>query len=228
MQPYFFPYLGYFQLINATDTFVFLDDVNYITGGWINRNKILIQGVEKYITIPCRKASQNKLILEVEHKLNGENREYLLRKVQMAYKGAPFFEKIFPIFKEVMYSDLKYISDLALMSIRNVLRYLKIDRTLKVSSKTFDKRKLKADQRILDICKTVNATTYINMEGGKHLYSKPFFRKHGVDLQFLKPVLPHYNQYNHDFVGGLSILDVLMFNSADDVRKMLNEYSLGA
>lgn len=226
MQPYFFPYLGYFQLINASDAFVFLDDVSYITGGWINRNRILIHGNAKYITIPCRKASQNKLILEIEHNLNDKNRDKLLKKVYQAYKVAPFFEEIFPIFEEVLYSDLNSISALARMSIQKVVQYLEIERIFKVSSETFDNQLLKADQRILDICEVVNATTYINMEGGSNLYSKQQFRKHGIDLQFLRPTLPEYEQFGYEFIEGLSILDVLMFNSADETRKMINQYSL--
>lgn len=225
MQPYFFPYLGYFQLISASDTFVFLDDVSYITGGWINRNRILIQGKAKYITIPCRKASQNKLISNVEHDLNDKKREKLSRKVKLAYKGAPFFEQIYPIYEDVLYSDFNSISALARKSVQNVLQYLEIEKTFKVNSEAFDNKTLKADQKILDLCEAVNATSYVNMEGGRDLYNKYSFLKHGVDLQFLKPWLPRYKQFSQEFIEGLSILDVLMFNSIDEIREMLNQYS---
>ncbi|HKJ32452.1 MAG TPA: WbqC family protein, partial [Balneolales bacterium] len=91
MQPYFFPYIGYFQLINAVNKFVFYDDVNFIKRGWINRNKILINNQSNYFTIPCKDVSQNKLINQIGHALNDRSREKLLKKVSLSYRNAPFF-----------------------------------------------------------------------------------------------------------------------------------------
>lgn len=218
VQPYLFPYLGYFQLVSAVDTFVFYDDVHFITRGWINRNKVLIHGNEKYFTVPCSDASQNKLINEVDHALTDKKRGKLLKKIKFSYSNAPFFDAVFPIIKSVLHTDNNAIADLAMESVRQSSGYLEIDTNFKISSRTYDNRKLGRVERLIDICHQEKAATYINPTGGKELYSKSTFKDEDIELKFIKPSLPKYEQFGDDFVSGLSIIDIMMFNNPERIR----------
>jgi hypothetical protein len=227
MQPYFFPYIGYFQLIEAVDTFVFYDDVNYITRGWINRNKILINNEAKYITIPCRGASQNKLIYEVEHALNEKKRGKLIKKIKFTYSKAPFFNEVFPLFKKIMNKEMGTIADLAIKSIKESCNYLGLKTTFKKSSENYDNTSLGAADRLIDICKKEGSSNYINAAGGMELYDKPYFSDDGVKLSFLKPQEVVYEQFGEEFVPWLSIIDVMMFNSPGKIKnELLSLYKL--
>ena len=227
VQPYLFPYIGYFHLISKVDTFVFYDDVNFITRGWINRNKVLVNGKAKYLTIPCKDASQHKLINEVEHALTDKKRGKLLRMIKFSYSNAPFFDDVFPIVESVLNSESSFIADIAEESIRSCCAYLGIDATLKVSSETFDNAGLDRTERIVDICRQEEASTYINPPGGKELYEKADFKKHGIELKFIEPELKKYSQFDHEFVPGLSIIDIMMFNAPEKIRtELLTAYRL--
>lgn len=226
MQPYLFPYLGYFQLIEESDLFVFYDDVNFITQGWINRNRILINGSAAYITIPCKNVSQNRLICEIDHALNDKSRGKLVRKVELSYKSAPYFDSVFPIIKDVIHLDTPGISDLAIESIAKTMDYLEMSRSAKVSSSVYDNQQLKGVDRIMDICEQEEAGIYINPIGGKKLYNRQTFYSRGIELKFLKSSFSEYEQFNATFVPGLSIIDVMMFNSISTVQKMLKMYTL--
>src|SRR5699024_4019974 len=134
MQPYLFPYIGYYQLIAAVDTFVFYDDVDYIKNGWINRNRMLIGGKPKYFTIPCRKASPNRLIMDIEHAMDDRKRRKLLKKVKFTYSKAPYFDAVYPLVEKTFNDESNYISDLAIASIKNSCTYLGVTPTLRKSS----------------------------------------------------------------------------------------------
>jgi hypothetical protein len=218
MQPYFFPYIGYYQLVASVDQFVFCDDVDYITQGWISRNKILIHGKAKYVTIPCKKASQNKILLEVKHALTDKKRKKLTRKIQMSYGKAPFFDAVFAIFKRVLNSDSETMADLAIKSIRETSRYLKLDTLFNRSSETYENNGFDMSDRIINICKTEKKGNYINSIGGKKLYDKGYFKGNGINLFFLESQNVEYEQFNNDYVPCLSIIDVMMFNSPEKIR----------
>jgi hypothetical protein len=227
MQPYIFPYLGYFQLIQSVDVFVFYDDVNFIKRGWVNRNKILIQNQEKLISFPCIKASQNKLINDVEVDLENKAYKKLLNSIYYAYKKAPYFEEVMPLITEVFKSDSKNIADLCIASIKMVRDYLSLSTELKRSSEEFTAtQNLPAADRLIAISKKIGAEIYINSLGGKALYTKGYFAKNQLNLEFLQPKLPEYEQFSEPFIPSLSIIDVLMFNSKQDVLKMLSVYEL--
>lgn len=227
MQPYFFPYIGYFQMINAVDVFVFYDDVNFIKRGWINRNKILVNGSECLLTIPCIKASQNKYISDI--KINKQHKLYknIKTTIKYSYKNAPYYDTVFPLIENVFASNTDEISTLAQQSILEIVQYLDIQTDFKISSVDFPESKGmdKAD-RLISICQANNATQYINAIGGKELYDKEYFQKKGIDLNFLSPNKIEYKQFGPDFTPWLSIIDVLMFNSIEDIKKHLNEYEL--
>lgn len=227
MQPYLFPYIGYFQLINKVDQFIFYDDVNFITRGWINRNKILINGEAKYLTVPCKDASQNKLINEVEHGLNSKKRDKLSKKIKFTYSNAPFFEDIYPLVESIIDSDSQYVFELAIESVKKSCSYLRLDCDFKLSSNHYNNTSLDAADRLIDICKQEGIVNYINPIGGKELYNKEYFKNNGIDLQFLKPAAPSYEQFSNEFVPWLSIIDVMMFNSPEEIKnEFLNSYKL--
>lgn len=227
MQPYFFPYIGYFQLIRAADVFVFYDDVSFIKRGWINRNRILINGEAHYLTIPCKKISQNTLIKNIQHDLDSRLKEKLLKKIALAYRNAPYFKPVYHLFKKVMMAATDSISELAVLSVTETAGYLGMETTFLLSSENFDNRELTGSYRIMDMCKRENASLYVNPTGGKELYRNSDFTREGIRLRFLHPGITPYRQFDHAFVPALSIIDVMMFNSRENVAKMLQDYELG-
>ena len=227
MQPYMFPYIGYFQLIKSANTFVFYDDVNFIKKGWINRNKILMNGQESLVSFPCIKISQNKEIKEVEIDLTDQQYKKILKKISFSYKTAPFYKTVSQIVEKCFLSGKKTISLLAIESIQSVCEYLEIETIFKVSSEEYPQTKdLQRADRLIEISKIEGATSYINSMGGKELYTKEYFKSKGIDLQFLNPVIKEYKQFGEAFVPSLSIIDVLMFNSKDEILNMLDNYDI--
>jgi WbqC-like protein family len=226
MQPYLFPYIGYIQLMNMSDKFVIYDDVNFINKGWINRNRILVNGQAFMFTIPLQNASQNKLINEVILEENPKWREKTLKTIEQAYKKAPTFEVFMPVVKTVFTKNSRTIADLALESLLAIKDYLALSVEIVPSSAIYQNTDLKAQNRILDICKQTGATRYINPTGGMELYSKEDFVKENIELYFIKSNPIHYQQNTSTFVPWLSILDVLMYNDIPTVKAFLNEYEL--
>lgn len=226
MQPYFLPYIGYWQLMNAVDTYVIFDDVNYINRGWINRNRILINGKPAYFNIPMRGASQNKLINEIEVNHDEKLIESSLKTVEIAYKRAPYFSSVFPLISSIMTNKKNVLSEFVTESIKTVRDYLGIETELVISSSLKKNNDLKGQDKILEICSILGAAEYYNAIGGQELYSYSRFKEEGIDLKFLKTDRIKYVQFKNEFQENLSILDVMMFNSIDEIRKMLEQYSL--
>lgn len=220
MQPYLLPYLGYFQMLSAVDIFILYDDVTYIKGGWINRNNILINNKTNLITIPLKNASSFKLINEIEIAKNK-----VIKTIQQAYCKAPYFKDIFNGIETIFNKNTK-IADLNYELILFICNYLSIDTTILRSSNLNYKRELKGQNKVISICKQFNTKQYINAIGGINLYSKEEFLKNSIELQFIKTNKIHYKQFNDSFIENLSILDVLMFNSAYEIKDMLKEYKL--
>lgn len=227
MQPYLFPYIGYFQLINAVDVFVFYDDVAYIKNGWINRNRILMNGKSHYITVPCSKASSNKMIKSVQFDSRSKDYRKIVKTIKQAYIKAPYYKRVFPIIERIFSNTTNRISTLAQSSLVEVSDYLDLQTQFKVSSIDFPETKGmdKAD-RLISICQANNATQYINPIGGNELYDKEYFRNKGIELIFLNPENIVYDQFDTHFIPWLSIIDVLMFNSIDTISNYLNKYKL--
>lgn len=226
MQPYFLPYIGYWQLLNAVDKYVIYDDVNYIKGGWINRNRILVGKEPKYLTIRLNGASPNKNINEIEVGLNEKERKKLLRMVEENYKKSPFFKDVFPIVEAIIMNEEKNLAKFIEFSLKKICSYLGIKTELIVSSTLKKDNSLKAQDKVIDICKELEATEYYNAIGGQELYSYDEFKKNGIELKFLQTSNIKYNQFDNEFIPYLSILDVMMFNSVDDICKFLNDYTL--
>ena len=226
MQPYLFPYIGYFQLINAVDIFVIFDDVNFIKKGWINRNNILVNGTFNLFSVPLKEASQNKLINQIQLADDNKWRLTFLKTIELNYKKAPFFNDIFLLIQKIINSPSITINDLIYTSILSINNYLNCKTEIIFSSSLTNINHLKGQDKIIAICKTQMATLYINPIGGKELYNIETFKQNGIRLNFLKSKQINYKQYNNDFVPWLSIIDVLMFNSKHDTLILINEYTL--
>ncbi|MEO5642596.1 MAG: WbqC family protein [Bacteroidia bacterium] len=226
MQPYFFPYLGYFQLINAVDTFVLYDDVNFIMRGWINRNNILVNGQAHLISIPLVKASQNRIISETALDPDTKWKARLLKTVEAAYRKAPEFEKVFPLFVDLLDTSCAGIAELNFKTVKMVCEYLTINTTIVQSSAIYENSNLKGQFRVLDICLQNKAQVYINPIGGMAIYDRQVFTEKNVEIYFLKTQFSPYAQFNFEFVPGLSILDYLMFLPVEEIKNRLEEYSL--
>ncbi len=226
MQPYFMPYIGYLQLMNAVDKFVLYDDVNYINKGWINRNRILVNGQEYLFTIPLKDASQNKLINEIYLSNDPKWRGKLLKTIEQAYKTAPFYLSAFEVTEKIINFDAERVSDWIARSLEIVAKYLGIQAEIIPSSTIYQNTHLKAQERILDICLQENADHYINPIGGTELYDKAIFEEKAIQLNFIKSKPVVYPQFKNEFVPWLSIIDILMFNDVVDIQQFLNEYEL--
>lgn len=226
MQPYFFPYIGYWQLIDAVDEYVIYDDVNFINRGWVNRNKILINGESKYINLLLHKASQNKLINEIELLKDTSIQIKFLSTLKMAYSKAPYFQSAYPIIEQIINLQETNLSKFLLCQIRTIMEYLHIKTKIWISSEMEKDNSLKGCEKIRSICKLLGANHYINAIGGKSLYSKDDFQLDGIELQFLKTKNIIYPQFGLEFLENLSIIDVMMFNSVQKIREMLKMYVL--
>lgn len=226
MQPYFLPYLGYFQLINAVDKYVLLDDVNFIMRGFINRNNILVGKSAHLFTIPVLKASQNKLINETKLNFQPKDKENFLKTIVHAYKKAPQFDEFYPILKEITDFDEDDLTLYIKNSIQKICLFIGINTEICLSSSIKKDECLHGEERIMEINKVLGANHYINPIGGVELYNREKFEQNGIKLNFIKMKEIIYPQFKNEFVPNLSIVDVLMFNSKDEVRELLNRYEL--
>lgn len=226
MQPYLFPYVGYWQLISAVEIFVVYDDVNYINKGWINRNKILINGKPHYITVPLSATSQNICINNIEIS-DVYNPDKLLLTIKQAYSKARNYQVAFPIIEDILrYKEEKLVYFID-YSLKMICDYLDIKTRIIYSSDISKDNKLRGQDKIISICKALKAQTYINPIGGMKLYDPTAFKKNEITLKFMNSQSSSYKQMATDeFVPNLSIVDVMMNNSREDIRQMMYQYSL--
>ncbi|GAB3994800.1 WbqC family protein [Spirosoma daeguense] len=228
MQPYFLPYIGYMQLMKAVDTFVLYDDVAFINRGWINRNRLLINGQEYLFTVPLKDASQNKRINEVHIADDPKWRSKLLKTIEQGYRKAPFYQTVMPLTENIVNFTTDSIADLIHFSLVELNQYLGLTTQLIKSSTVYENDDLKAQERILDICRQTGATQYINPIGGTELYDKPTFAQADIQLNFIKSTKVEYAQFSktNEFVPWLSIIDILMFNDVAAIQTLLDQYEL--
>jgi hypothetical protein len=227
MQPYLFPYIGYFQLISAVDTFVFYDDVNFMNRGWINRNRILSNGKDLLFTVPLKEASQNKLINEIETDITEKWKSKFYKTMHFSYSKAPYFIDVMARIESVFISGNTNISELSERSVVEICNYIGIQKKFEKSSLKYGTTKgMEKADRLIEITKLSGHNQYINVRAGEELYDKEYYKSKEVDLFFISPKLNQYKQFSNDFIPGLSIIDVLMFNSIPQVIDMLNEYEL--
>jgi hypothetical protein len=225
MQPYIFPYIGYFQLVNAVDTFIIYDNIQYTKKGWINRNRFLQGGKDALFSIALKKDSD---FLDVNSREVAPefNKRKLINQIREAYKKAPYFEQTFLLFEKVIMNEETNLFNYILFSFKEACKVLNINTKVIISSNIDIDHSLKAQEKVIAICKRLNANIYINAIGGQELYRKDEFSKYEIELKFIKTNSIEYKQFNNQFVPWLSIIDVMMFNSLEDISYELNNYEL--
>jgi hypothetical protein len=225
MQPYFMPYIGYWQLLAAVDAFVLYDNIQYTKKGWINRNRFLLNGRDSLFTIPVKKDSDYLDIVQ-RTVANDFDSIRLLNQFEANYRQAPFFEAVFPLVMSIIKAEHRNLFEYIQHSIRLTAGFLGISTPIVVSSTVAINHDLRGEDKVIALCKAMGATTYINAIGGQELYAKPLFETQGITLNFLKTRPIQYRQFVNPFVPNLSVIDVLMFNSRASIRVMLGEYDL--
>lgn len=223
MQPYFFPYIGYWQLISAVDTFVIYDDVNYIKQGYVNRNSLLINGAKLFYTLELNGASSFKLINEIQV---GKNRIKLIKTLEQNYKKAQYFTDVFPVVSDIISFQDNNLGKYLGNSIFKISDLLDLKPKFIYSSAIEKNNTLKGKDKVLAICKMLNATRYFNAIGGQQLYCKDEFMTNGIELNFIKTLDICYPQFSQSFVPNLSIVDILMHCGKDKTKDLLIEYEL--
>lgn len=223
MQPYFFPYIGYFQLINAVDKFIIYDDVNFIKQGWIARNRISLQKKEHFVILQLNGAGSFKKINEIQI---GSNSDKLLKTIYQAYNKAPFFPSSFPIIEKILKANIINLADFLINQFMILSDYFEISTKLLISSSMKKNNSLKGKEKVIHICNMLGATTYINSIGGKEIYNAVDFEDSGIELSFLKSRPIEYKQFSDTFLPNLSIIDVMMFNDVPTIKNYLNQYDL--
>jgi hypothetical protein len=241
MQPYVFPYIGYFQLLHAVDTFVFYDDVTFIKQGWVNRNRILVNGRAMYITVPVQSASSFVLIRDTRIASEEKTRwrTKMLTMLHQAYCRAPFYHEMMPHLQGIFSYQCTSISELAKYSVVETAKLLDITTTIIPSSVAYHNSQYTGEQRVIDICIQAGASVYINAAGGRELYHKEHFARHNIKLLFINNRVNPYPQRlqsksgvatssysEQEFVPALSIIDVLMFNGILGTKALLQNYEL--
>ena len=226
MQPYFMPYIGYFQLMNAVDEFVIYDDIQFTKKGWINRNRICLNGKSNLFSIPLKKDSD---YLNLNERFLAADADFTiqrtLRQIKNAYLKAPHFKEVFPLIELIFLCEQKNLFEYILASLIRIKDYLDIKCKLVISSGLAMTPGLKGQDKVLAICKELKASQYINLAGGIDLYDKDIFKSNFIDLKFHEMNRIEYETFE-SFVPSLSIIDVLMFNSKEEKKNLLSEFQL--
>lgn len=227
MQPYFLPYIGYFQLLNAVDEFVVYDNIEFTKRGWIQRNRILMNGSDSMFSLPLKKASD---YLEVrDRQLSdsfGQERIRIMRRIESAYRRSPYFTSVMPVIERCFNYESANLFEFIYNSLLVVCEYLGITTRITISSGLASNHSLKGQDRVVSICQELSADYYINAIGGRGLYRKEAFAEKGIQLSFIKSEPIVYPQFDNEFAPSLSIVDVMMFNVVTTIGEYLERYEL--
>lgn len=226
MQPYFFPYVGYWQLIAAADRFVILDDVNFINRGWINRNQVVVNNSAAWLTLPLNKASQNKLIHDIDILEDDGWKMRMKRTLSHSYSKAPSFSDVSEVIEELLQNAQGNLSSYLSEMIAMVSSRLEVATVITPTSRVFPKKNLKGQERILNICKSLGATRYINLPGGRALYDPVSFQSEGIQLEFLETPAGANLRTGLGIEKPLSILDTLMYNTKAEVKRAVSNFKI--
>lgn len=226
MQPYFLPYVGYFQLIAAVDVFVVYDRIKYTKKGWINRNRLLREGADAMFSLPLKNDSDSLDVVDRQLAADFDRRK-LLNQFTGAYARAPHFDECFTLLERIVQFDDSNLFRFLHHSIFETCAFLELSTEIRVSSTIDVDPQLKGQDKVIALCRALKADTYINPSGGTDLYSREDFGAQGVDLRFLRALPFEYAQFGKPFVPWLSIVDVLMFNPLATARdRIANHYEL--
>lgn len=227
MQPYLFPYLGYFQLIAAADIFVMYDDTQLISRGWVNRNRILVNGEPSFITLPLKKAhlqdniNSRFFVDDIEW-----HKQKALKAIRMSYSRAPYFKENYPLIESIFACTERNVAAFNENSIREICKYLGITTPIRISSVLELGTELSGKERILAMLTGLGAAAMITPIGGLQLYSCDEFMQHGIELKFIKMNDFVYRQFGSVFAPNLSIIDVFMFMPRTEIQERLSDYAL--
>ena len=228
-QPYFFPYIGYFILIKHSDKFIIFDTPQYIKGGWINRNRILNHnGDPTYINVTIEKSSYRTPICDIRIKNRDHWIDRILKQLKVYEKKAPYYDEVIIFLEECLKYHTDSLSELNTYTLRETCKYLKIKTDMEVFSKMdLDIDDVnQPDEWGLNIAKAMGMKRCLNASGAMEIYDRQKYRNNGIDLEFIKANLKPYNQIKGKFVAGLSIIDVMMFNSVEEIHEMLDDYKI--
>ncbi len=245
-QSYFFPYIGYFQLINAVDKFIISDNLSFVNKGWVNRNKILVKNTGTImVTVPLKNRNSCSKICDI--KIDDQNgslywRKKLCKTIYVNYRQAHMFDAIFPFLEALINYPTEFLSELNTHAIESICNYLNINTIIEndpnkyrhIEELLFDSKYISDNYgdleskivRVLEICKYEKADMLFNLIGGSSLYSKDIFKKYNIDINFLKMGDITYKQNGGSFFPKLSIIDVLMYNPIERIREMLGDFEL--
>lgn len=228
MQPYFCPYIGYFQLMDYVDEFIIYDNIQYTKKGWINRNRIIENGKDSLLTLPLKNGPSKANVINRELSYSWtKERDKIYNRIYNLYKKAPHFKASFEVIEDFLFSPDTNLFNYILNSIKRINTYLNINTNIVISSTLDIDHGLKSQDKVLALCKEVKATHYINPIGGVKLYVKDTFFKQQTYLNFLKTDNIIYPQFNNDFIPFLSIIDVMMFNHQEDIQNnLLKSYTI--
>jgi len=222
MQPYFLPYIGYFQLIAAVDLFIVYDNIKYTKKGWINRNRMLKDGKDSTFSLPIKNDSDYLNVCQRELSVEFK-RNKLLNQFKSAYLHAPYFSQTFALMEEIVQHENQNLFEFLHHAIIKVCAHLGITTAVMRSSDISIDHTLKNQEKVLALCEAVGAETYVNAIGGMALYSRDMFQQRGIDLKFIQSKPFEYQQFATTFTPGLTIMDVLMFNSISTTRSIIFE-----
>ncbi|AHF01114.1 hypothetical protein THIAE_04285 [Thiomicrospira aerophila AL3] len=222
MQPYLFPYIGYYQLVYASDVFVIYDDVTFIKQSYINRNSILVNEKAQRFTLPVPGSSSNTVIQELSYV--GDRK--ILKTIQQAYRKAPFYNDVIELIVSVFESEERNVAKLNEKSLQLVFEYLGLDKKFVFASELDYEREADRADRLINLSKMFNCDHYINSPGGKELYDKKYFGEQGVQLNFIESQITPYQQFSSEFVPYLSMIDILMNCSKEQIIRMFSNFRL--
>lgn len=222
MQPYIFPYIGYYQLVYAADYFILYDDVTFIKQSYINRNSILVSAQAKLFSLPVLGASSNVLIKDLSY----GSADKLLKTIKQSYCKAPYYKDVIDLISSTLTNDVRSISKINYLSVHSVFKYLGIEKKIIFSSELDYDRTAEREERLVALTKMHGCNNYVNSPGGKALYEKEYFAAKDIKLSFIESKISHYKQATTEFIPYLSIIDILMYCSKSEIVKMLNNYEL--
>lgn len=226
MQPYFFPYIGYWQLIHAVDLYVVADNVHYIKHHWINFNRILGEKDQPhYFGIEISHASCNHLISETKRVVNRKQAEYLCRVLKFYYSKAPYYNEAMEVIKPILLDEEPDLTRYLTNQLRVISKYLGIKTEIKLLSEVTPRWDCRAPEVIRRTCEHFGHTTFTSSINGNIYYTKDAFREMGVNLEFLvRNDDIRYKQRSDEFVPDLSIIDMMMYCSREELHDMLDRY----
>lgn len=226
MQPYLFPYIGYWQLIHVVDRFVIYDDINYIKQGWINRNRILINNNPAHITIPLYQSSSYKLICNTKLQTSINWRKKMWKTIENSYCKSAYFTSVFPLIEKIIFYETDNLADFLVNQLLELSAFIGFKTEFVLSSRVYKNQLLSGQARVIDICKYEKTDVYLNAIGGQTLYDSKTFSEAGIKLQFIEMKPLSYPQKSTEFVPYLSIIDVLMNIGVEGVREHIESFEL--